>query len=70
MDLMEQGAAWLASQRAKCASRAVTYSRGDKSVMLAAAMGRTSFDIESTYGVAHFESRDFLVCSPRVGWRW
>lgn len=60
-DLLAKASAWLADQRAAHLSRLVTYSRSGSSLTLAAAIGTTSFDIESSFGVEHFESRDFLV---------
>ena len=78
-NLLEQGAAWLAGQRARCAGRTVTYCRGEQSVELVATVGRTPFEQVDTYGVVHrVESRDYLIIAadlvlggvvrmPRVG---
>ena len=63
---MEQGAAWLASQHAGNSSRAVTYSRGAVSVSLRACPGKTTFDVDTAFGLEHVESRDFLVMASSL----
>jgi hypothetical protein len=61
-DLLEQGAAWLESQRTRHMARIVTYVRGEGRVDVAATIGKTTFEQADEYGVIHrTESRDFLV---------
>jgi len=61
-DFLEQGSAWLADQRVRHLSRPVTYVRGDDSVELDAAVGRTVFEVDNGTAVLEkVESRDFLV---------
>lgn len=61
-DLLEQGSAWLDRMRVQHASRPVTYQRGEESVEVQAAVGRTVFETADAYGVVEqSESRDFLI---------
>ena len=61
-DLLQTGSDWLASQRQKHLSRMVTYCRGNGSVEVAAAVGRTIFAIDTETAVGQqYESRDFLI---------
>jgi len=64
--LMEQGAAWLASQHAGNDSRAVTYSRGTASVSLLACPGRTTFEVDTAFGNENVQSRDFLILASSL----
>ena len=60
--MLEQGAAWLAEQQMRHASRTVTYVRDEDRVELSAVLGRTVFEQTDAYGTVHrTESRDFLV---------
>jgi hypothetical protein len=61
-DLLEQGSAWLESQRHAYMTRAVVYVRGVESVELNATIGRTEFEQDTGQGgIRRIESRDFLV---------
>jgi hypothetical protein len=61
-DLLEQSSAWLDGQRKKFLAKAVTYCRGQAEAEVLATVGRTTFEIESSTGVAErFESRDFII---------
>ena len=61
-DLLEQSSAWLDGQRKKHLAKAVTYCRGQAEVEVLATAGRTTFEIESSAGVAErFEARDFII---------
>jgi len=61
-DLLEQGSRWLDDQRLRHLSRPVTYCRGNASVEVQAAVGRTVFEVDSGSAVLEqFESRDFLI---------
>jgi hypothetical protein len=61
-DLLEWASAWLDGMRAKHMARPVTYCRGEESVEVQAAIGRTVFEIADAYGVVEqSESRDFLI---------
>jgi hypothetical protein len=61
-DLLDRGSAWLDGQRVRCLSRPVTYSQGNDSVEVQAAIGRTVFEVDNgTVVVEQVESRDFLV---------
>ena len=61
-DLLEQSSAWLDGQRKKYLAKAVVYCRGQAEVEVLATAGRTTFEVESSTGVAErFESRDFII---------
>ena len=61
-DLLEESSAWLDGQRLKRLSRTVSYRRGEDSVDVRAAIGRTVFEVEDSVGVLErTESRDFLI---------
>jgi hypothetical protein len=61
-DLLDQASAWLDGMRTKYMARTVTYCRGEESVEVQAAVGRTVFETADAYGVVeHSESRDFLI---------
>ena len=63
-DLLQQAAAWLASQRTQFLSRCVVYSRGEDSVAVQAGVGKTTFDVDDGYGLmTTWESRDFLIAA-------
>jgi hypothetical protein len=61
-DLLEQSSAWLDGQRKKFLAKPVIYCRGQAEVEVLATVGRTTFEIESSTGVAErFEARDFII---------
>ena len=61
-DLLGDGSTWLETQRHAYMTRAVTYSRADASVELAATVGRTEFEYIDAHGLVHrTESRDYLM---------
>ena len=63
-DLLQQAAEWLGAQQAKHLARLVQYRRGDTTLDLLAAVGRTVFEVESATGVLErIESRDFLIAA-------
>ena len=67
-DLLERASSWLADQRAKFASRLVTYHRkaGDR-VVVNACLGSSQFEAENNQGlIERYESRDFLVKAPEL----
>ncbi len=60
--MLKAGAEWLVGQRRAHASLTVTYSRGENSVELSAAIGNTPFELDDGHGViTRIESRDFLI---------
>ena len=61
-DILEGASAWLDAQRLKFMSRVVGYHRGSDSVEVRAAIGKTTFEVDSGYAVLErIESRDYLV---------
>ena len=61
-DLLAKGAVWLEQQRSKHLASNVTYRRGESTVIVAATIGKTAFEIDDGQGVIQrIESRDFLV---------
>ena len=61
-DLLAWGAAWLEQQRTRHLSTTVTYVRGASSVVVAATIGRTKFDVDDGHVVrVDFTDRDFLI---------
>lgn len=61
-DLLKQGSDWLEGRRRAYAAGAVTYCRGEQSVIVQATVGTTTFEVETGYGaVERTESRDFLI---------
>lgn len=61
-NMLANAASWLNNQRHKHLTRTVTYLRGINSVVMAATIGRTTFEHVDEFGVVHqIESRDFLV---------
>ena len=61
-DLLEQSSAWLDGQRKKFLAKTVTYCRGQAEAVVLATVGRTTFEVEDSTGVAErFESRDFII---------
>ena len=63
-DLLEQASDWLGGMRRTYLSRTATYQRGDDSVEVVAAVGRTVFEIDDGSGaVVQWESRDFLIAA-------
>lgn len=61
-DLLGKAAAWLDGQRVRHLSRPVTYVRGESSVEVQAAVGKTVFEVDSGTGILEkVESRDFLI---------
>jgi len=63
IDLLERASSWLADQRAKFASRLVTYQRkAGGSITVNACLGSSQFEAENSQGlIERYESRDFLV---------
>ena len=62
VDLLEQSSAWLDGQRKKFLAKTVTYCQGQAEAEVMATVGRTTFEVESSTGVAErFESRDFII---------
>ena len=65
VDLLAQGAAWLAGQRAANMATRVMYTRLSSppaTVVIAATIGTTAYEIDDGYGaVERFVSRDFLI---------
>lgn len=62
VDILETGSNWLQSQRSKYATRDVTFQRDTDTVIVAATIGRTEFEIDNGHGLLErTESRDFLV---------
>ncbi len=61
-DLLEQSSAWLDGQRKKFLAKTVTYCRGQAEAVVLATVGRTTFEVEDSTGVAErLESRDFII---------
>jgi hypothetical protein len=61
-DLLEHGAAWLATQRQRHTTRPIMYVRDAAAVELRATPGRTTFEQVSEFGiVTRLESHDWLV---------
>lgn len=61
-DLLKVSSAWLEAQRKSYAAGAVTYCRGEQSVVVQATVGSTMFEVVSDYGaIERTESRDFLI---------
>ena len=61
-DLLGKAAAWLDDQRVRHLSRPVTYARGEHSVEVQAAVGRTEFEVDNGTGILEkVESRDFMI---------
>lgn len=62
MDLLNQGSAWLQSQRKKHATREVTYRRGAAATVVLATVGRTTFEQDNGAGILlHAQVRDYLI---------
>lgn len=65
--MLQNAASWLAAQRTKFGSQPVSYSRGQQSVTLSAAAGRSQFEMIDDSGfVTTWESRDFLFEACRL----
>jgi len=61
-DALQQAAAWLDGQRKAHASRTVTYRRDERSVAVAATMGRRTYEVPAAYGASmRVEAMDFIV---------
>jgi len=61
-DLLERASNWLEDQRARFASRVVTYVRGGRTLDVSATIGRTLFEVDDGFGVlVRYEARDFLI---------
>lgn len=71
-DLLQWASDWLEGQRAKHATRIVTYRRGVDSVDLPVSIGRTEFEIDAGIGVLERTvSRDYLLTATDLvlgGW--
>lgn len=62
MDLLGQGAAWLAATRTNYASRPVTYQRGGSSITVRSTPGRTTREVPDSNGLyTTVEIRDEIV---------
>lgn len=62
MDMLGQGAEWLARMRTKFASRCVTYQRGNSSASVRATPGRSTREVDDGNGLyTTVETRDELV---------
>jgi hypothetical protein len=62
VDLLQQGAQWLADQQRRFAAQAVTYVRGADTAELLATVGSTTREQADEYGVLQrVEMRDYLV---------
>ena len=62
VDLLEQGASWLADQRTAFASQSIVYGRAALAVVMDATLGVTNVEFEEVAGVVEqFTSRDFIV---------
>lgn len=62
MNMLRQGAIWLARQMIDNASDPITYSRDAVSLSIQAVKGTTSFDSEQADGsMIRFEAIDFLI---------
>jgi hypothetical protein len=61
-DLLQQAAGWLGRMRTAHMSQAVTYSRGEASVQVAATMGSTQYQVCDEYGATVLTTAtDFLI---------
>jgi len=61
-EMIRRAEAWIVQQRLRHLSRPVTYARGEHSVEVQAAVGRTEFEVDNGTGVLEkVESRDFLI---------
>ena len=61
-NFLRTGSDWLADQHKAHASQSVTYKRGVDTVILAATIGQTLFDVESGEGQHEsYEARDYLI---------
>lgn len=62
MNLLERASNWLEDRRTQHATSSVTYQRANDTVVVAASVGRTTFEVDNGFGVVErTESRDFLV---------
>jgi hypothetical protein len=62
MGMLEQGLAWLESQRKTHLSVPVIYRRDGDSAEVSATVGKTVFKVTDDYGrFQHIESRDYLI---------
>jgi hypothetical protein len=67
MNMLRDGAAWLARQMIDSASDPVTYSRDSVSLSIQATKGTTSFDSEQADGsMIRFEAIDFLITASTL----
>lgn len=61
-DLFAVAAQWLETNRRNFCASVVTYCRGELTASLPATIGKTTFEVENTFGVMErFESRDFII---------
>ena len=61
-DLLDQGSAWLESQRTLHMTRDVTYARGIITAVVKATIGRTDYETDDGQVVrTEFTDRDFLI---------
>jgi len=62
MGMLQQGIAWLESQRKTHLTVPVIYRRGGESAGVPATVGKTVFKVTDDYGrYQHIESRDYLI---------
>ena len=61
-NLMAKASEWLENQRRRFATSTIEYVRGNQTALVAATIGKTTFEVEDGYGIlVRSESRDFLV---------
>jgi hypothetical protein len=61
-DLLQSGAAWLASKMSEAAGHAVQLVRGEQTHSVTATIGRSVFETQTQSGfVESWEARDFIV---------
>ena len=66
-DLLGQGLAWLERQRASFLTKPVTYRRGAQERVVAATVGKTTFEVLTAGGVLErIESRDYLIAASEL----
>ena len=62
MGMLQEGIAWLESQRKIHLTSPVIYRRGGDSAKVSATVGKTVFKVTDDYGrYQHIESRDYLI---------
>ncbi len=67
MNLLEDGATWLADQMEQNVSSPVVYVRGSQQCELNASFGKTQFEVTDQAGMLHnVESHDFILRSANM----